>query len=148
MTEKQKLVERWTHLSGKFLEARRNEVLEDWPNLELTFPQFRVLMTLASGPRRMSDLVEALGGQFSTMTAIVDRLVAKNLVERGNLPSDRRVVMCSLTTEGKDAVSQMQSVNQVNTKELAEYMSVEELELVIKATEVIVDAMERQAKDG
>ena len=53
------------------------------------------------GPTRMGVLSEHLGRGLPSVTSMMDRLVKKGLVERVLDPSDRRVVACQLTDEGK-----------------------------------------------
>lgn len=70
--------------------------------------EFDVLAAL----RRAGDPYELSPGKLlretlvtsGTMTNRVDRLVARNLVERHPDPSDRRGVLVRLTPDGKDAV--------------------------------------------
>ncbi len=70
----------------------------------LTLPKFLVLVSLIKrgGTCPIGKLAEELFQSNPTMTGIVDRLAEDKLVarERGH-PSDRRQVMVSLTTQGK-----------------------------------------------
>lgn len=83
--------------------ARSLDALDD-----LTLPQFRALVVLASrGPMTSSDLAQALDVHASTVTRMVDRLVAKGHVER-TTPGDRREVVLRATDAAMrviDAVS-------------------------------------------
>jgi DNA-binding MarR family transcriptional regulator len=75
---------------------------------EVTLPQYRVLIELASaGPQRVADLAEALGVDPSTATRMCDRLVHKDLVQRRRISSDRRGVRISLTAAGRDLVEEV-----------------------------------------
>src|SRR4051812_8372723 len=48
----------------------------------------------------------------SSMTNIVDRLVAAGLVVRGSAPSDRRAVAVNLTDEGANLIKQVEEARQ------------------------------------
>ena len=64
---------------------------------DLTLPQFRALVVLAShGPTTSSDLAAALSVHASTITRMVDRLAAKGYVTRST-PGDRREVVVAVT---------------------------------------------------
>lgn len=93
-----RLVELIEQLSGEM--GSRSPVA--WPDLELTMPQVRTLLSLNEGPKRMSDLSTYLATSMPAATKMADRLIAKGLVERTEGSSDRRVVACGLTAEGLD----------------------------------------------
>lgn len=68
----------------------------------LTMQQFKVVMILslqdsASG----QELAHQLGVGLGTVTGIVDRLVARQLVERHEDPDDRRIRRVALTPAGQ-----------------------------------------------
>jgi DNA-binding MarR family transcriptional regulator len=64
----------------------------------VTLPQYRVLVLIAArGRQRLIDLAEALDVNQSTASRMCDRLVAKRLVRRSRLPSDRRTVRIATT---------------------------------------------------
>jgi DNA-binding MarR family transcriptional regulator len=58
------------------------------------------LRMLGAGPRKMSDLANALFCDNSNVTGIVDRLEDRGLVERQPAEHDRRVKMLSITPRG------------------------------------------------
>jgi DNA-binding MarR family transcriptional regulator len=75
---------------------------------EVTLPQFRALMVLASrGPQRVVDISTELGVNPSTGTRMCDRLVAKKLIRRYRSTTDRRVVRLALTTAGERLVREV-----------------------------------------
>jgi long-chain acyl-CoA synthetase len=67
---------------------------------ELSAPQYRVLGLLDESPAVSSDLAERLAVRPPSVTAIVDGLVARGLVERRHVVADRRLVDHVLTDEG------------------------------------------------
>ncbi len=67
---------------------------------DLSVPQYRVLGLLDEHSAVSSDLAERLAVRPPSVTAIVDGLVARSLVERRTVESDRRRVDHVLTAEG------------------------------------------------
>jgi DNA-binding MarR family transcriptional regulator len=59
------------------------------------------LRMLASGPRKMSELAQALFCDNSNVTGIVDRLEERGLVRREAAEGDRRVKLLVLTKDGE-----------------------------------------------
>jgi DNA-binding MarR family transcriptional regulator len=105
-------------VSGIFrqvLPLAHQELLE----MDLTAPQLKVVLLLfMNGSVRMSELASALGVSMATATGIVDRLVERELVARENQKSDRRVVMCSLTPEGRDLTTRLWRSSEERAREI------------------------------
>jgi long-chain acyl-CoA synthetase len=74
--------------------------------LELSLPQYRVLAFLAAGEAGSSAMAEKLAVSPPSITAVVDGLVAKGLVERKADPADRRRLPLSLTDRGRTALTE------------------------------------------
>lgn len=68
--------------------------------LELTLPQYRVLSLLSDGSAAATALADHLAVSRPSVTAVVDGLVERGLVERTTDPDDRRRVRHSLTGSG------------------------------------------------
>ncbi|GAA2344580.1 MarR family transcriptional regulator [Streptomyces kunmingensis] len=66
----------------------------------LTGAQARVLSLLALEPLPMRQIAQRLKCEPSNITGIVDRLEARQLVERQPSPGDRRVKVAAPTEEG------------------------------------------------
>jgi DNA-binding MarR family transcriptional regulator len=75
----------------------------------LTYYQATVLLMIRrNGPSTsMSTLIEALQLPASTVTSVIDALVARNLVIRGTRANDRRAVTASVTSEGSELVESL-----------------------------------------
>jgi long-chain acyl-CoA synthetase len=73
--------------------------------VDLTPSQYRVLLRLSEGPSGASGLASGLAVSRPSLTAVVDGLVARGLVERSADPSDRRRVGHALTNEGTRALA-------------------------------------------
>jgi long-chain acyl-CoA synthetase len=72
--------------------------------VDLSLPQYRVLAMLESTSALSSDLAERLAVRPPTITAVVDGLVARGLVERRTVESDRRRVDHVLTDHGRQVL--------------------------------------------
>ena len=68
--------------------------------VDLSLPQYRILGLLDESSAVSSHLAERLAVRPPTITAVVDGLVAKGLVERRTVEGDRRRVDHVLTTAG------------------------------------------------
>ncbi|HLI73298.1 MAG TPA: MarR family transcriptional regulator [Acidimicrobiales bacterium] len=69
--------------------------------VDLSLPQYRILGMLAEGASMPSALAERLAVRRPTVTAVVDGLAARGLVERSPADDDRRIVTHTLTAKGK-----------------------------------------------
>ncbi|MEV8516062.1 MarR family transcriptional regulator [Dactylosporangium sp. NPDC051484] len=82
------------------LTARSLAALE----VDVTLPQYRALVLLATGPRRSAELAQELGVAASTLTRMCDRLCQKGLVRRFQRDGNRRTVWLGLTAAGRGTV--------------------------------------------
>jgi DNA-binding MarR family transcriptional regulator len=79
-----------------------------WWELDLTMPQFKVLMVLFSkGKTSVGEIAEILRVKTPNITWILDKLVEQELVERNHDFADRRVVYSQLTPKAKKLISQL-----------------------------------------
>ena len=74
--------------------------------MDLTLPQYRVLGILAEGSAAASGLADRLAVRPPSITAIIDGLVARGLVDRRHEESDRRRIALRLTDEGARIVAE------------------------------------------
>jgi long-chain acyl-CoA synthetase len=79
--------------------AKRVEVA--LAQVDLTLPQYRVLGILFEGSAAASGLAGRLAVRPSSVTAIIDGLVARGLVDRTHQEDDRRRIALRLTAEGE-----------------------------------------------
>ncbi len=68
---------------------------------DLSLPQYRILVFLDEGKVAASALADKLAVSRPSVTAVVDGLVTRGLVERHHDPGDRRRVGHDLTAEGR-----------------------------------------------
>ncbi|WP_192498640.1 MarR family winged helix-turn-helix transcriptional regulator [Ornithinimicrobium pratense] len=77
---------------------------------DLTLRQLQVLALLRTTPGMSGqDLADALGVSTSTMSGIVDRIVAKEWVEREPDATDRRRVLLHPTPEGLTVLADLET---------------------------------------
>lgn len=72
---------------------------------ELTLPQYRLLVMIASGDQRASKLAGGLALSKPTVTAVVEGLVERGFLVRSEVSSDRRAINLSLTAAGYAALA-------------------------------------------
>lgn len=119
-----------------------------WSGLNVTMPQAKTLFLLADGPRRMSGIAKRLNVEMPSATTMIDRLVAKGLVQRRQDPADRRAVVCSITKAGMDAVERFWSVRAARMESFVATLSDEELETVVPALKILSDATRRPSSQN
>lgn len=89
--------------------------------LEVSLPQFRLLLTLQRrGRSTSSECAKALGVGNSSTTRLADRLNASGHLTRGSDPAHRSVVTLELTASGHQVVQQ---VNERRRQDLSEALN-------------------------
>jgi DNA-binding MarR family transcriptional regulator len=81
--------------------SNKRRFLATGGEFELAPQQMIALRMLGAGPRKMSELAQALFCDNSNVTGIVDRLEERGLVRREAAEGDRRVKLLVLTEEGE-----------------------------------------------
>ncbi len=98
-----------------------------WMELHITMPQMKVLLLLSEhGALRVGVLARHLNVSTPTITGIVDRLVREDLVQRTDDPSDRRVVINSLTEKGRGVMERLQERTDTELLRMVGSLSAEE----------------------
>ena len=72
--------------------------------VDLSLPQYRLLAMLEGTSALSSDMAERLAVRPPTVTAVVDGLVSRGLVERRTVEGDRRRVDHVLTDHGRQVL--------------------------------------------
>jgi long-chain acyl-CoA synthetase len=91
--------------------------------LDLSLPQYRVLALLGDGSTASSVLARKLAVSPPTVTAVVDGLVARGLVEREADPEDRRRLTLLLTREGKRVLAAADAAGEARLDEIAGFLA-------------------------
>jgi DNA-binding MarR family transcriptional regulator len=114
----------------------------------LTMPQFRVLLVLAlRGGAAGHDLAESMGVSLATITGIVDRLAAHDLVTRREDPRDRRVRRVELTEAGRALIDGIAAAGAANQRRLLDRLSLEDLGVLERAFDLLADAAEAERSE-
>src|SRR5437773_8774944 len=109
--------------------------------VNLTMSQLKVMITIARlGGTSGQELARRTGVSLATLTGIVDRLVAQDLVVRREDPRDRRVRRLELTPTGTELVDRMIAAGEAHVQRLLRRLDQPALEVVAHAFELILDA--------
>ncbi|WP_051516041.1 MarR family winged helix-turn-helix transcriptional regulator [Candidatus Blastococcus massiliensis] len=90
---------------------------------ELTVPQYRLLALLSEGSVNASTLAQRLVVSRPSVTALVDGLVARGMVERGTDPADRRHVTHLVTERGQAVLDQADHTAAARLADLSTHLS-------------------------
>ena len=126
-----------------FNSMRHQATFEPWLEVDLTMPQLKALMIIASWAEATDgvsgrDLGRCLGVGPSTVSALVDRLVERGLVRREEDPNDRRIIRSVPTSEGLELVGRLRAVNREWLTRVLNQLSDDELALVTAGIRVLV----------
>ena len=114
--------------------------------VDLTLQQLRALMEVAKDPGLAGH---TLGGRLGvgapTASGIIDRLVEKGLVQRTEDPDDRRVRRVTLTEAGQEQVLTMDSIFGRLMGEVAQSLSLDDMDLLVRASQTLLSALDRVA---
>jgi len=89
--------------------------------LDLSLPQYRVLALLGEGSSASSVLARRLAVSPPSVTAVVDGLVGRGLVEREADPEDRRRLTLLLTRDGAKFLAAADAAAEARLEEIAGY---------------------------
>lgn len=126
--------------------AMHDEIPNEWESLDLTMPQYRALMALGGGPLRMSEIAARLSASLSSATAMIDRLADKGLVQRVPDPADRRVVLCELTSDGREEIARLWRLERAQFEGLARFLSESDLQDIVNAVKKLSTAVDAHAE--
>lgn len=140
--DRERTIQRILELLERLYRAVRQIARGEWLNIDLTMPQLKAMLILFSdGVKRMGLLASDLDVSMPTATGIIDRTAEKGLIERESDPQDRRVVLCRLSKEGHELISHLWKLGEMETRQLLELMTSEELQLVEGGSKAFLRAM-------
>ncbi|HEU5010985.1 MAG TPA: MarR family transcriptional regulator [Roseiflexaceae bacterium] len=115
------------------------------PDIELTLPQMITLFAIHErGTCRMSDLAESTQQSAGTLTGIVDRLIADELVTRVRNTADRRVVEVTLTPEGVQRLQQVMQARHEDAERMFGTFNDDELRASKRILQRILDGFQQE----
>jgi DNA-binding MarR family transcriptional regulator len=145
--DSQTTVSQILRLSEEIFKAIKLSIPPEWLMSDMTVAQLRVLLLLhTEGPSRMSSIANTLGIAVSTATGIIDNLVKKDLVTRRDYAEDRRVVICSLSTQGQQTINSMWALGQQQMEKLLRGLSPEQLRKAKEVAEFLLHNAQSQSE--
>jgi long-chain acyl-CoA synthetase len=116
--------------------------------MDLTLPQYRVLGILVEGSAASSGLADRLAVRPPSITAVIDGLVARGLVDRTQEDSDRRRITLRLTDEGMRIVSEANRSVDEYLASIAHCLPSKDEALALRALELWGQALTNFHKNG
>jgi DNA-binding MarR family transcriptional regulator len=108
---------------------------------DLTSAQLRALLALADAPRsgvRTGRLADRLGVTLPAVTTIADRLVEGGYLERVRDPTDRRVVLLRLSTQGAALIQDLRRRLEDRVRSALQAMDRVRQEAVVEALQQVM----------
>jgi DNA-binding MarR family transcriptional regulator len=122
---------------------RRVTEVPDHPllHVQLTMAQLKVMIVLGRlGAASGQELARRTGLSLATLTGVVDRLVAQDLVSRSEDASDRRVRRLELTTNGTQLIDRLVAAGEEHQHRVLDHLDDAGLDLVSRAFELLLEA--------
>jgi DNA-binding MarR family transcriptional regulator len=142
MTDRDALI---GHIAQAQQELRRQIVQSQAHPLlavNLTMSQLKIMILLSrTGHASSQDLARAAGVGLATMTGIIDRLVAQDLVSRREDDRDRRVRRLALTPAGAEVVEQVLVAGERYLDQILQRLDGSSLEIVAQAFDLMLGAV-------
>ena len=105
---------------------------------DLSVPQFRTLGFLNRQPgASLSAVAEHIGLTLPAMSTLVDGLVARNMVERGPAPDDRRRIALTLTSQGRTILEATHTAAESRLADRLVTLSADDRALVAQAMQIL-----------
>jgi DNA-binding MarR family transcriptional regulator len=115
-----------------------------WERGELTPTRLTALAVMNSaGPMRMGSLASRLGVQISTMSRVVDVLVASGWAERRPDEADARACVIGITSAGAELISQVRRSSETRLADCVAGLDAPDL-AVIQAALPVLEELARQ----
>lgn len=128
--------------------ARLSKVLEvALADADLSLPQYRALAFLEQGKVAPSALAGLLTVSRPTITALIDGLVTRGLVERRPDPVDRRRVEHRLTAAGRSALATADAAAAERLQSVLGYVTADERRHALDGLDIWSTALNR-ARDA
>jgi len=98
------------------------------------------------GPQKQAELAETIGYTKGAMTNIAEKLVNLGFAERLYDKTDRRTIQLQITTAGRNALLEAQTIGEELFMQLFEDLSDEEINQYLLIQEKIVQGIQRRKK--
>ena len=115
--------------------------------LGITYPQYLVLMVLWEQDRQpVNDIAKRLHLETNTVTPLLQRMENAGWVTRVKGEVDTRQRIVSLTETGKALEEQAKDIPNQLAREVAKYVSVEELRHIIPSLDKLIEGLKHTGK--
>lgn len=115
--------------------------------LGITYPQYLVLLVLWEKDRQpVNDIAKRLHLETNTVTPLLQRMENAGWVTRVKGEVDTRQRIVSLTETGKALEEQAKDIPNQLAREVAKYVSVEELRQVIPSLDKLIEGLKHTGK--
>jgi DNA-binding MarR family transcriptional regulator len=107
-----------------------------------------LLSTLVDGPRRITELAESEALAQPTVTQLVDKLEQRKLVVRSRSADDGRVVLVSISRQGRDQLAAVRAQTRALMRATVEELSDDELTQLVAASETLgrlIDTLQQRS---
>ena len=112
------------------------------PTPDLSIPQLRMLLLLDThGDSTMGELAKRASVTMSMATSSVNALVGGHYASRRRSPEDRRVVLVSLTEQGRQVLERYREERRQRLAALFHRLSASDQERFVQAFEDILDIL-------
>lgn len=106
--------------------------------------QYRVLgVLMKSGPCPISEIGRVLYISKPYMTVLIDSLMEKGWIDRGHNPDDRRVILVSITSEGKKHLHRAFEVYKEDVKTLLSRLERNDIGQLCSSAERLREILEK-----
>ncbi|HXA28965.1 MAG TPA: MarR family transcriptional regulator [Candidatus Angelobacter sp.] len=126
---------------GELVAERRRSSMAWVRGCDVSMAQLHVLATLhEQGDMTVGALAEALSISAPSASAVVDRLVERDLVRRERSADDRRIVRLSLSDAGRRFTEQVHGLGAENFRRILAELSDDDLGDLVRVTLRLRDA--------
>ncbi len=128
---------------------RLHEQLNLRAGVALDRPSYVAIASLDDqGPMRVSNLAEACGVDTSTMSRLVERLLAGGLIERAVAAADHRAVVVQVSAKGKRLLHRLKAVRRQALNELLASWQRDEQQQFARLLSRFVSSLEHVMQEG
>jgi len=117
--------------------SRLLRLLASFGTRELTRTESGLLATLLDGPRRITELATSEALAQPTVTKLVDRLEGLGFVTRERSEADGRVVMVTITADGRAEIAAVREQVRSLMRETVAGLTDDELAVLIRASDTL-----------
>lgn len=146
MDEQQHLIEELRGTNTAIARHLAEEQLAAILRVTLTMPQLRLMTVLRiHGPMSGNELAERLDVSTPTISGMVERLVARRMLERRHPPEDRRVRLVALSGRGQEMIAGLEEAGWRTRREVLKEMDLSGLRALALGLESLAAAADRLA---